>query len=363
MGGQNNASQPPGLKSTDLPMVRIEDLREPTAPQLSYGPTGSFDAGSLRDDIVWYARGKYWTLYTGAVSGTEPFNPSIGIAWCDPSAHPGNEGCPMAGWVKGGQVIVPNPKVADCAGAVFSPGAFYNKSTDELYVYPSCTAKAIEWYSGPITIAGMKAAAGADWSKPAGYVWQNGGNPFLVTDQPWEKWTGHFQGVYSCDVKYIQGRYVMYYSASGNQKGDKTYQWQVGVAYSSSPFGPWHKTGIPIEGTDSSLEEPAIAQLPNGILVMFTDHEGGGISGTAHSTRVLVTKAPAGLTGWTQVQDLEWHVHLPFNAGHIGSPTVAQMPDGRWLLGANAWDGNPKNAHRTLVFATFRLVSETPAGK
>ena len=334
----------------------IQNLQQPAAPQLTFGPPGSFDAGSLRDNVAWFARGKYWTLYTGAQTGTSPYIPSIGIASCDPAA---SSRCPLSGWVKGGQVIRPNPLVPACAGAVFSPGIWYSATTDELWVYPSCTQTPEQWYSGPITIATMKVPRGADWTAPASYLWQNSGNPVLVPDQPWELWALHSQGVYAPEVQYIRGQYLMFYSASGTSH-PRPYQWQIGIAHAPSPAGPWTKTGVPVTGLHSNLEEPTVAQLPLGGLVMFTDQEGGGISGAAHAMNILATNDPTGLTGWTQIEDLDWPFTAPFNAGHIGSPTVTPMPDGQWLLGTNAWDGNPHNDHRTLEFATFRL-SNFPA--
>ncbi len=334
-----------------------EDMRKPAAPQISFGPPGSFDAGSLRDNVVWFARGKYWTLYTGAQTGTAPYYPSIGIATCDPAVQPhSGSGCPLGGWVKRGQVIVPNPLVSACAGAVFSPGLWYSAATDELWVYPSCTQSPEQWYSGPITIAAMKAARGADWTAPASYAWQNGGNPVLIPDQPWEHWALHSQGVYAPDVQYIHGQYLMFYSASGTSR-PLTYQWLVGIAHAPSPAGPWTKTGVPVTGAHSNLEEPAVAQLPHGGLIMFTDQEGGGISGAAHAINILATNDPTGLTGWTEVEDLHWPLTAPFNAGHIESPTITPMPNGQWLLGTNAWDGDPHNDHRTLEFATLRFSS------
>ena len=56
-------------------------------------------------------------------------------------------------------------------------------------------------------------------------------------------WTGN-PYLWAPEVHFIDGRYVMYYTASGTAAGGSA----IGVATSSSPAGPWHDSGGPIIG-------------------------------------------------------------------------------------------------------------------
>lgn len=295
-------------------------------PVLPVGGSG-FDAGSVRDSKIWYARGLYWQLYTGAASATTPYNPTIGIA-----SSP--DGCT---WTKGGQVIPVNSGIADCAGAVFSPGAYYQASTDELWIYPSCANTGAEWYTGPLYVFQMHVAPGASWTNPANYVW-DGTTPVVTATQGWEG----AQGTYAADVYLVGGTYYMFYSS--NTSG-VLYQW--GLMTASSPAGPWTKsTTNPITpsggncgGTlDCNYEEPAIAQLENGNLVGFgdpvaaqqwinvIDYTGGSLTAAASWDAQPIFQVPGAAT---------------WSGSEIGSQTVVESIDGRWLI---CYDGKASGA-------------------
>ncbi|HWE85268.1 MAG TPA: family 43 glycosylhydrolase [Terracidiphilus sp.] len=309
----------------------------PNNPVLETGNPGDFDAGSVRDGKIWYARGSYWQLYTGAASATSPYSPTIGIAYS-------SDGCL---WRKGGQIIVPNPKMTRCAGGVFSPGAYYDAPVDVLYVYPSCAATPEDWYSGPIYIAQMHAGAGKSWTSPSSYAWDYGGIPVLSAGQDWEG----TQGVYAGDVSLVNGTYYMFYSSN---TGGVLYQ--VGIATARSPSGPWTKSASnPITSSTTNFEEPAIAQLGNGDIVLFGDDVGIAL----HGINVAVGNGDAITTaaGWHQQPIFEFPDTELWSLAEIGSQSIVEAPDGRWLMCYDGMVSGSVTDARTIGCARLSLDS------
>jgi predicted GH43/DUF377 family glycosyl hydrolase len=302
----------------------------PNNPALSLGNSGAFDTGALQDMKLIRTHGtkphEYYMFYTGAaVSGT-PYNPSVGLAHSDDGLI----------WTKDGQVIPPH---GNCGG-VFSPGAYYDYSgSGSLYVYVSCTAKASQWYSGPISIYSIIVASGQDWANSANYAWQPG--PSLSQTQGWEG----SQGVYAPDVVKIGSMYSLFYSSAASGGGN----WNIGLATSTTPIGPWTKYSANPITTSGVAEEPAISQLENGTLMMFSDtlafNLGRGVS-------IYTTPSPSGQASPWQWQFARWTDAGTWDGNHVGSQSIVEMADGRWLL---AWGGNAGGGDQIgTAFLTFQ---------
>lgn len=305
-------------------------LRFSGNPVIALGGVGTFDAGSVRDCEVWYARNQLWMLYTGAASATTPYNPSIGIAGSTDGGLT---------WTKHGQVIAPNTTPAQWnSGGVFSPSVLYDEDTDILYVYVSGTQLPAQWYGGPIEIGVIEVAAAADWTLAASYTnYLNSGSPILTVTQSWEG----AQGVYSPSVKKIDGIYVMLYSSSG-VTGGVTY-WYIGRAVASSPQGPFTKdTGNPVLGGGTTYaEEPSLQVLYGGTLVALVDTLSSASPPGPYGVGVWACSTNDGLGTWSSVGELLSTGAQTFDAGAIGSSAAALLPNGQFLI---AYNGKPVGA-------------------
>jgi predicted GH43/DUF377 family glycosyl hydrolase len=311
----------------------------PNNPAVAYGAGGSFDAGETRDMKIVRTYGhqahEYYMFYTGAALTVSPYNPTIGLAYSDDGLT----------WTKAGQVI---PSHGSCGGT-FSPGAYYDYAgTGILYIYVSCIASASQWYSGPINIYTVTVANGSSWTNSANYTWQSG--PTLSVTQAWEG----TQGVYAPDVIKVGSNYEMFYSSATSGGGS----WNIGAATASSPLGPWTKYVSNPVTQSTYAEEPAIAQLDNGNLVMFSDTLALSL-GTGFS--IYTTSSTTGLTTpWTWQQFLLKRDGQTWDANHIGSSSVVEMPDGRWLIAFGANSGGTDQIG-TAMF-TFRTDVESSIG-
>ncbi len=311
----------------------------PNNPALTLGVAGTFDGGSVRDNVVWYGRGRIWTLYTAAASGVPPYDPTIGIA-------SSTDGCT---WAKGGQVIVPNSAVNECAGGVFSPSVYYDTASDSLTVAVSCVSAPSQWYTGPSTVAELQVTSGADWNAPASYRWQNGGKPVLTESQPWEG----TQGVYAPSIASSGKNFYMYYSSSSSSAG----RYQVGIAVAGSPLGPWTKSPQnPITPRDTRCEEPATIPLASGTVYLFCDSVGAD----RHGVNVF------SLEGADPMQAANWFYRgvyeLPgapsWRSGEIGSQSVIGLPDGRVLMTYNGKPAGTQSDVRKIGFAFLQFKSK-----
>lgn len=338
-----NPSRSPLQNTYDAGYAGISQFAECTNnPGLSTGSSGAFDYGSVRDSVIWWARGQWWQLYTGAASATSPYNPTLGIAYS-------TDGCT---WTKGGQVVT-TQGTGMFAGAVFSPGVYYDSSTDELWVYPSGANTGAQWYSGPIAIGLIHVAAGADWTVPANYVWQNSGNPILTAGQAWEG----SQGVYAPEVKNIGGTFYMFYTSSAASA-----PYQIGIATAPSAGSTtWTKSSTnPITPSSTNYEEPTVAQLENGELVLFGDSV--GLTNHGFNIDALVGSPITDQSQWNQQPFYILRDSLNWSGAYVGSQSVAESPDGRWLM---CYDGKATGSGtdaRTIGCAHFAFneVNESP---
>jgi Glycosyl hydrolases family 43 len=306
-------------------------------PALSVGGAGSYDAGSVRDNVIWFARGRIWTLYTAAAFGVPPYDPTVGLA-------SSTDGC---NWAKLGQVIVPNLDSAACSGGVFSPAVYYDAPTDVLTVAVSCVPDPAHWYTGPIAIAELQAEKGADWSSPTSYVWQNAGAPVLTSTQSWEG----SQGVYAPGILANGPRFYLFYSSSSASGG-----YQVGIATASSPLGPWTKNDKnPITSGHTNCEEPAPITLANADTYMFCDSVRVGRHGI--NTFRLIKADLSDEHNWSNPGIYELADRSPWSMGEIGSQSVIQLPDGKILM---AYNGKPRGTDSDVRSIGFAFVKIRP---
>lgn len=294
-------------------------IENPSNPVLVYSGSG-WNAATVRDPSVWYGRGKCWALFTG-LTGLSPgsYGTSIGIAYssdCTTSSYGGS-------WTVAGQALTVQGTGQWNSGAVFSPAAYYESTTDTLYVYVSGAPTDAGYLDGPAKIGILTVASGLDWTNPANYVWQPG-NPVLAASGGWEG----TQGVYAAGVALVSGMPTMYYSSSNSAA-----PWRSGCATASS-FGSttWTKcSGNPVVGGSSGdyAEEPVVV-VNGGIPILFSDLVTSG-SGFG----IWTTTDNTGQSGWSYAQQV-----VPGNAAwyaaHIGSQGLCQLPNGKWLV---MWTG------------------------
>lgn len=314
----------------------IEQFKEcSNNPALSPGPSGDFDGGSVRDNVVWSGRGKIWTLYTAAQFGIPPYYPSIGIA-------SSSDGCT---WTKGGQVIVPNSLVRACSGGIFSPAVLYDGKSDVLTIAVSCVDNPSHWYTGPAAIAELQTSAGADWTSPASYSWQNSGQPVLVSSQSWEG----TQGVYAPGLTEQNGTYYMYYSSSSP---DASYR--IGIASATSPLGPWNKSAKnPITPSSTNCEEPAPLILSSGDTYILCDTV--GMDRRGFNVFSAIGSNPLAASNWSQRGIYDIPDKPNWSSGEIGSQSIIELSDGRILITYNAKPAGTESDVRKIGFAFFEF--------
>lgn len=104
-------------------------------------------------------------------------------------------------------------------------------------------------------------------------TWQYQGTVFDDTNRP--TWATATSGLWAPDIRYIDGRYVMYFTVTDTtlNPGDDS---AIGVATSSSPVGPWTPSAAPVvaprtrPGTDPADRDFLWTFDPSG----FTDVDG-----------------------------------------------------------------------------------------
>lgn len=289
-------------------------------PVLTYGTTGEFDAGSLRDGDLFYARNKLWLMYTGALTSGTPYHPTIGLAWSDDDGDT---------WTKVGQVIAANAIPSQWnSGGVFSPCVVYDDATDELYVYVTGVDIPANWYGGNMDIGVLKVDAGLAWDDPANYVYLNSGAPVLSPSAGWEDIR-----VYSPSVKYLNGQYVMLYNSYLNSGPT----WQVGRATAPAPAGPWTKdAGNPLF---AAAEEMSMVTLPGGTLIALCDDLSS--AGGPYGIGVYSCSTQDGTGDWTKIGRLLTDGAQTFDAAAVGSSAAVVAPDGAFII---AYNGLPAGA-------------------
>ena len=312
-------------------------VTNPANPVLPYGTAGAFDAGALQDMTILRTYGTQLQSITRSIREQRARRlPTI-----PPSALPlrrtGSPGLKIAR-------SSPPTRRFPIARAVFSPSAYYDWNpvtlggTKNLYIrFLHRVGCAVELR------ADLDLHAASDQrierTSSGSYAWQSGpslcgnGQSGCSTGQSWEG----AQGVYAPNVRNLNsGQFTMFYSSG---LGTGSTPWNIGVATSSSPLGPWSKYASNPIVVSTYGEEPDVLVLQNGDLIMFSDtlalSLGRGISTyTEPGTNGLFTP-------WT------WSF-TPINdsggwdSNHVGSQSTVVMPNGDIdvLFGGNNGGGD-----------------------
>ncbi|GAA1847482.1 family 43 glycosylhydrolase [Microlunatus capsulatus] len=122
--------------------------------------------------------------------------------------------------------------------------------------------------------------------------WQYQGTVFDETNRP--TWATPTSGLWAPDVRYVDGRYVLYYTVTDTTLDPGDADSAIGVATSPSPTGPWTPSDAPVvaprtrPGTDPAARDFLWTFDPSG----FTDVDGqrylyfGSYNGGVWATRV-----------------------------------------------------------------------------
>ena len=122
--------------------------------------------------------------------------------------------------------------------------------------------------------------------------WQYQGTVFDDTNRP--TWATPTSGLWAPDVRYVDGRYVLYYTVTDTTLDPGDADSAIGVATSPSPTGPWTPSDAPVvaprtrPGTDPAARDFLWTFDPSG----FTDVDGqrylyfGSYNGGVWATRV-----------------------------------------------------------------------------
>lgn len=303
-------------------LPRFETTTYINNPILPLGNAGSWDAGSMRDMAILYANGKYYMFYTGAITNLTPYTPSIGLA-TSPDGY---------AWTKQGKVFDRNVVTGLFdSGGVFSPGVYFENGI--FYMYYAGINDPSQWYNGPIKTGLATSPDGITWTRSAS-------NPVLISDQAWEG----SQGVYACDVKKVNGRYLMLYTS--HSPGT----WDIGGATSTDLIN-WTKLAnnpIIVAPTRCS-EEPAMVQMPDGTLLCFADE-----LNTPTGVGVYMATDLDGFS-WVRVGNVLSNLGNAgaWCSGVLGASSPCMMPDGKILLAINGSTGSDPEAIRKLGIATI----------
>lgn len=74
--------------------------------------------------------------------------------------------------------------------------------------------------------------------------WEYVGNVFDGTNEP--DWADDDSFFWAPDVRYVDGRYVLYYTATNTLVSDQDFDVATGVATAPTPAGPWTDSGAPV---------------------------------------------------------------------------------------------------------------------
>ena len=118
--------------------------------------------------------------------------------------------------------------------------------------------------------------------------WTYAGDAFSAANRP--TWAAPTAGIWAPDVRYIDGRYVMYFGVTDTTLFDATDDSAIGVATAPTPTGPWTDSGQPVVGPRRDPTSTTGAFLWTFDSTGFTDVDGshylyygsyyGGISAT-----------------------------------------------------------------------------------
>ena len=292
-------------------------------PVLPLGNTGEWDAGSMRDMAMLYANGQYYMFYTGAITNVTPYTPSIGLA-TSPDGYT---------WTKQGKVFDRNTTMGLFdSGGVFSPGIYWENGI--FYMYYTGINDPNQWYNGPCKIGLAISPDGITWTR-------NGTTPVLDRDQAWEG----IQGVYACDVKKVNGKYLMLYTSHADS------WWRIGAATSTDLINWVKRADNPIlRATTDCAEEPSMVQLTDGTLLCFVDE-----LNTPSGVGVYVANDLNGFS-WIRAHNILSNLVADgaWCSGVLGASSGCVTPDGEVLLAINGSTGNAPESVRRLGMAILR---------
>lgn len=150
------------------------------------------------------------------------------------------------GWSASGAVAAEpsQPATASYTNPVFQPAfadptVFHDPVSGEYFAYGTTD----QWGSSVSTLHILPILESSDlahWSFVHD-TFSPDGSPAAADEPPQPSWTDG-SPLWRASVDYIDGRYVMYYTASSTTSGGSA----IGVATASSPTGPWQDSGGPL---------------------------------------------------------------------------------------------------------------------
>jgi beta-xylosidase len=75
--------------------------------------------------------------------------------------------------------------------------------------------------------------------------WTKLGAPFVV-GKNWPSWVATSSGIWAPDIRYINGKYVLYFVGPDTTASSEGFDPAIGVATADSPAGPWKDAGAPL---------------------------------------------------------------------------------------------------------------------
>ncbi|WP_163504714.1 family 43 glycosylhydrolase [Fodinicola acaciae] len=113
--------------------------------------------------------------------------------------------------------------------------------------------------------------------------WTKLGAPFVV-GKNWPSWVATTSGIWAPDIRYINGKYVLYFVGPDTTASSEGFDPAIGVATADSPAGPWKDAGAPLiparKNTGAGWEtviDPAQFTDSDGTRYMYWGSYGSGI--------------------------------------------------------------------------------------
>ncbi len=115
--------------------------------------------------------------------------------------------------------------------------------------------------------------------------WEYLGNVFDEAAEP--SWADDDSFFWAPDVRYVDGRYLMYYTATNTLVSDQDFDVAIGVATAPTPTGPWTDSGAPViepvpsgNGDYLGTIDPAMLTARDGTRYLYYGGYYGGIFAT-----------------------------------------------------------------------------------
>lgn len=162
--------------------------------------------------------------------------------------------------------------------------------------------------------------------------WQRVGPIFTSANQP--PYAAAGTGFWAPDIRYLNGRYVLYYTVPDTTTSTQTFDPAIGVATATTPAGPWHPEPTPlvppraVGGGYDTVIDPAQFTDTDGTRYLYYGGFGSGIYVVELSDDGLhVTSAPTHLTaarfeGGYVVHRDGWYYLFGSSANCCAGPTT-----------------------------------------